>query len=155
MECVRKAFPVNGIRICVDEYDEQDLSGRIYSKLLPHPLFFRNCGELLLKADSMFDETGYPQAFQCKRTFSEGKALGNYCVRPVLFLSDSDIFHQEGKRSTFDVIVRTRQHAGWQGCIRSVSDNEEMKEFRSELEMLRKLILDQIETGRQPQNKRR
>ena len=152
MEGVRNVFPANGIRICVDEYDEQELSGRIYSKLMSQPLMFRNCGELLLKADGMFDQKGYPQAFQCKRTFSGKKVNGSYCMRPLLFLSDSEIFYQKGKCGTFDVIVRTRRHAGWQGYMRNVSDTEGMTAFHSELELLRKLIFDQIETGRQPQS---
>lgn len=72
-----------------------------------------------------------------------------------VFLPDSDIFLQKGKQNTFDVIVRTRQRAGWQGYMRNVSETEYMTEFHSELEMLKKLIINQVEAGRQPQSIRR
>ena len=139
MKYARRIFPANGIRICVDEYHERDLSGRIYSKLMPQPLVFQNCGEMLLKADSMFDEKGYPQAFQRKRTFSEKKGCRNYCARPPEFLTDRYIQEKEGRRGTFDVIVHTRKKAGWQGYFRNVSDSGKTVEFRSELEMLKLL----------------
>ena len=42
-------YPMNGLRVCVDEYNN-DLSGRIYSKMSKEKLPFRNMSEMLLKA---------------------------------------------------------------------------------------------------------
>lgn len=141
MEDKNRRFPVNGLRICVDDCGRSELSGRIYSRLLMQPLTFQNCGEMILKADSMFDEKGYPQAFQQKRTFAKDreKTGSAYCVRPLLLSSEQEIQQKTGRCATYDVIIQTRRKAGWQGYIRNVSDSGPMVAFDSEFKMLKEL----------------
>ena len=93
-----RVYPVNAIRVCIDEQDG-DLKGRIYSKMCEKPLIFDNCSELFLQADKLFDECGYPQTFQEKRDFLEHKSPGRY-ARPQVRQSDEEIRAQSGKCKT-------------------------------------------------------
>jgi hypothetical protein len=127
-------FPANAIRICIDSLNHEDLQGRVYSRLLKQPLRFGNCGEMLLYTDWMFEEKGFPQAFQQKRCFSGQRKRGSYCARPELRLDDSSIEVQSGTYDTFDVIVQTRYRCGWQGLIKDRFTG--WRRFRSEKELL-------------------
>lgn len=130
-----RPYPVNAIRVCIDAYDE-DISGRIYSKMCETPLAFRDCGEMILRADRLFDACGYPQSFQEKREFQKARASGRY-ARPQVRLADTEIRGQTGRVRTVDVLVRSRRRAGWQGSI--LKENGGAANFESELELLRYL----------------
>ena len=129
-----RVYPVNAIRVCIDECDG-DLKGRIYSKMCAKALMFENCGEMFLRADELFDECGYPQTFQEKRNFLEQKSPGRY-ARPQVRLNDEEIMKQSGRCRTVDIIVQSRRRAGWQGVIMG-QDGMPSTRFQSELELLK------------------
>ena len=129
----RKSFPPNIVRVCIDCY-ENDIQGRIYTKLSAEALQFDNCCELLLKTDDLFDRCGYPQTFQEKRDFN-GKYKSSYYTAPKICLSDEELDRQSGILGTVDVLVMSRRNTGWQGLIKTEDGNPTV-EFKSEIELL-------------------
>lgn len=137
-----RVYPMNAIRVCIDEEDG-DLKGRIYSKMSRQPLTFHSCTEMFLMADQLFDECGYPQTFQEKRSFQEQKLRGRY-ARPQTRLEDEEILKQSGACRTYDILVQSRRRAGWQGILMGENVPEPI-EFRSEMELLKYLDVQQSE----------
>lgn len=135
-------YPVSALRICIDECDG-DIKGRIYSKLSERAIPFGNMGEMLLQADELFDECGYPQAFQEKRNFGEAKSAVGH-ARPKAVLGDHEIRQQAGKRGTVNILVKSRRKTGWQGYIFD-DDGKRTGVFQSEMELLRCLSIKNIE----------
>lgn len=129
----RRSFPPNMIRLCIDQYDD-DIKGRMYSKMDAEPLRFENCCEMLLKADAMFDQYGYPQSFFDKKNFIEGREKGRY-VSPKALQSDEMMNSQEGKLCTLDVLIRSRRQASWQGIVKTINGSPPEK-FQSGMELL-------------------
>ncbi len=129
---------MNALRVCIDE-ENGDLKGRIYSKMSAKPLRFYNCTEMFLVADQLFDECGYPQTFQEKRSFQNERSAGHY-ARPKVRLEDKEVMKQSGICRTVDVLVRSRRRAGWQGVL-SCGDAQPPMEFQSEMELLKYLAM--------------
>ena len=127
-------FPMNMVRLCIDECRE-DLSGRVYSKLMLAPLLFSGFGVLLLKMDALFDQVGYPQAFQVRRTFLEETESGKRHGIPEQLMEDMELERQSGNCRTFDIIIQSRSQSGWQGILMD-PDRTSVKKFRSEMELL-------------------
>lgn len=68
--------------------------------------------------DALFDQTGYPQSFQEKRSFKKVSAP-NAAYRGV---PATDVMYQDmqqycGEIATLDVLVESRRNAGWQGRV--------------------------------------
>jgi hypothetical protein len=135
-ESSTRSYPMNGIRICIDQFGE-DMEGRIYSKMSTVPLYFENSCEILLRADRLFDNCGYPQSFQVKRNFMEAGDTGRFS-KPTIYMEDSEIRMQHGRYLTVDILVKTRRRAGWQGILLDM-DGTKLSEFRSEMELLRQI----------------
>ena len=129
-----QGYPLNAVRICIDRYRNYDVEGRIYSRLQQEPILFRNCGEMLLKADYIFDERGFPQTFQQRRCFGENRRVTYRKPRNIL-PNDASILEQRGSFGTYDVIVRSRKKSSWQGIFRK-RDGTRTEEFQSEMELL-------------------
>lgn len=127
-------FPMNMIRLCIDGYGN-DLSGRVYSKLILMPLLFSGCSGMLLQMDDVFEQVGYPQAFQVRRTFFKPKKLRGSIRIPKHLLDDTEIEKQRGECRTFDIIVQSRNQSGWQGILLDM-ERTSAKKFKSEMELL-------------------
>ena len=126
--------PTNMIRLCIDGYRE-DLTGRAYNKMLLVPLLFAGYGGLLLGMDDLFEQVGYPQAFQVRRTFlGPGKPNGSIRM-PKQLMEDEEIEKQSGSCRTFDIIVQSRRQCGWQGLVMN-PERTSVRKFRSEMELL-------------------
>lgn len=133
----KRGFPPNAIRLCIDEYNGE-LQGRIYSRMNEKPLFFENCGELLVRVDKLFDQCGYPQAFEDKKDFQGKRVLGQY-LPPNLVMEDEEIYRSRGKIHTVDIFIRSRKNASWQGSI-LCGDGSPPERFDSEMELLECVI---------------
>lgn len=138
-------YPANAIRVCVDECKNSDVQGRIYSKFLTEPLLFRNCGEMLLKTDYMFDKNGFPQTYQKRRCFRNRKEELEYAP-PDKMVEDDRILEQSGSYSTFDVIVQSRKKSSWQGVLKS-RDGIPVTQFRSEMELINWIWCQVLDKG--------
>ena len=92
---MRQDYPANGFRICVDT-EEQDMAGRIYSLLVPEAITYSGWNELFLKMDAVFDQVGYPQAFQEKRSFTGGTKAASYQGSPKRLQPQEAVTHERG-----------------------------------------------------------
>ena len=101
----KQYYPLNAFRICVDKI-EDDIQGKSYSPLCAQEITFAGIGELLVKMDELFDQVGYPQAFQDKRSFDERKEITNlYKGIPKTELTADRITGKKGKIKTFDILI--------------------------------------------------
>lgn len=138
MDHSKRYYSVNMFRVCIDSYRE-DISGRVYSPMSVDEISFVGISQLLLKMDKLFDDVGYPQAFQNKRSFEEKTQAGNAyrgipkAVRPV-----ESILDKEGQCYTCDVVVESRRNTSWQGRI-CEADGTELGKFNGEVELLEQL----------------
>ena len=138
---MRQDYPANGFRICVDT-EEQDMAGRIYSLLVPEVITYSGWNELFLKMDAVFDQVGYPQAFQEKRSFTGGTKAASYQGSPKLLQPYEAVTHERGLLWTVDVVVISRRDASWQGIVYDL-DRQELGQFDGELGLMK--ILEQRE----------
>ena len=125
---------MNMIRLCIDGYGE-DLWGRAYNKMRLVPLPFAGCGVLLLRMDDLFEQVGYPQAFQVRRTFGKQEKIKGSIRMPERMMEDEEMERQSGARSTFDVVVQSRRQSGWQGIVMD-PERTYIRRFQSEKELL-------------------
>jgi len=117
------------------------MRGELYSQYLDTPYVFFDLIRVIEKMEEIFDSKGFPQAFLKPRTFSEAgrsarknKPVKNYAMKDTM-----DIIFTEGQdvsKCTFEIAVRFRQNATWQGQITWVEKGLKQN-FRSVLEMLR------------------
>lgn len=138
---MRQDYPANGFRICVDA-EEQDMAGRIYSLLVPEAITYSGWNELFLKMDAVFDQVGYPQAFQEKRSFTGGTKAASYQGSPKLLQPYEAVTHERGLLWTVDVVVISRRDTSWQGIVYDL-DRQELGQFDGELGLMK--ILEQRE----------
>jgi hypothetical protein len=118
MSTENKYFPPNGLRVCIEKGDGVHLEGRFYSPLSEKVFSFCDFQELLLKADSLFDQVGYPQSFQKKRSFQqEDNKYPAYNAHPTIYRQAGEILKMEGGEATFDILVVSRSKANWQGFV--------------------------------------
>ncbi len=138
---MRQDYPANGFRICVDT-EEQDMAGRIYSLLVSEAITYSGWNELFLKMDAVFDQVGYPQAFQEKRSFTGGTKAASYQGSPKRLQTQEAVTHERGQLWTVDVVVISRRDASWQGIVYDL-DRQELGQFDGELGLMK--ILEQRE----------
>lgn len=127
-------FPPNAFRVCVDDRGN-DIIGRVYSPLSESEILFEGIEQLLLKMDKVFDEAGYPQAFQSKRSFEEQTPGNAYRGIPQALLQPEVIAAQKGRRNTFDFVVESRRNSSWQGYI-TVLETGERHVFQGDMDLL-------------------
>lgn len=131
----KRYFPASGFRICVDTIEE-GFCGRVYSPLSSDAIDFVGIGEVLVKMDELFDQNGYPQAFQDKRTFvDENERSNSYKGIPEHSMQPDEILSKQGEINTIDIVVRTRQNTSWQGTIYK-STGEKYLDFDGEIGMM-------------------
>ena len=113
--------------ICVDDYSDGILYGRIYNPYFGKEISFSSTMEFLKKLDSMLEKMNFPQSFSVGRVFKpiqEAGTDGPPITGP-----------QTGKIATFALRILFRQNASWQGSI-SWSEGNQEESFRSVLELL-------------------
>ena len=125
----------------VTVYKNSMLRGTLRSVYLEEPYEFTSFVKMIDKMEEIFDSKKFPQAFMKPRTFSETKpgapkrkAEGNGTMKD----SNKPNLKDEAVQSqcTFEINVRFRQNATWQGQILWAEKNQKQN-FRSVLEMLK------------------
>ncbi len=121
-------------RICVDEYRDGEMRGRIYNHYYGEPLVFSNIMQMLKKLEAMLDGFEYPQRTMKQRSFvgktqkSEGQMEHNMQQHPACE-------EERGKVATFYVKVIFRKNASWQGNVKWLDSGQD-ENFRSVFELL-------------------
>ena len=112
--------------VCVDAYDSQVMSGRIYNTFC-EGICFHSTIDFLGQMEGLLNSMRCPQPFMTKRTLTEP------AERPIP--QPIDLRSQEGACATFAVRVMFRQNASWQGSI-LWRDRMLESRFRSVLELV-------------------
>jgi hypothetical protein len=131
-------------------YGNGSLRGELHSKYLETPYEFTSLLRMIEKMEEIFDTVGFPEKFMKPRTFADEKKVKkkleterDYAISDIILQAiDKEM---GGAKCTFEISVRFRQHATWQGEITWVEKNL-MQYFRSVLEML-KLIDEALMDG--------
>jgi len=114
--------------------------GKLHSHYLEAPFIFSDLIRMIEKMEEIFDSKGFPQAFLKPRTFSKaGCAIKNNQLKNNTMKDIMDFKTTEGldgSKCTFEIAVRFRQNATWQGQI-TWAEKDLKQNFRSVLEMLR------------------
>lgn len=115
------------IVLCIDSYESEIPTGRIYSNHHENGQKFNNLLQMLLMTEQNLDETNYPQAFlEMRRFFPKNECIAKEAKSKKL---------RKGKLATFSVRILFRQNASWQGCATWLEGNIE-ESFRSALELI-------------------
>ncbi|MBR1988951.1 MAG: hypothetical protein IJ987_00590 [Firmicutes bacterium] len=117
--------------VCIDSYENGELTGRLYNPHLDEGRSFRSLIQFLKEMEDLLDDMNFPQSFTAARSFSL-PAEQNRGSPP----------HEQihcGKLATFAVRVIFRQNASWQGSVTWLDQSKELS-FRSVLELI--LLLD-------------
>ncbi len=129
------------ILICVDEYAEGDIKGRIYEASVDGHCKFTGALSLVKTLEAILNSGDYPRSTMKVRSFGKeqqaGKATngtGAKTARP-----ESVWTHADGRCATFSMSIMFRQNASWQGTLRWV-EHDRAEDFRSVLELL--MLLD-------------
>ena len=120
--------------------------GMLYSRYLEQPFVFYNLFTMINRMEELFDSKGFPEAFLSSRTFADTqgkprkrKAAGNDARREAEMedsMKQEELRGPGGPNCTFEITVKFRQNATWQGHI-LWADKNLRQNFRSVLEMLK------------------
>lgn len=127
-------YAPNFINMCIDNINDEELSGRIYHCYSKEPWKFTNILQLIELADDFFDKLEFPQASTSARSFTSIQFSGVDRLDKVR--SPEDFIENRGQKGTFFLNVRYRQNSSWQGSVTWVEEQRE-QHFRSALELLK------------------
>ncbi|MEF9916521.1 MAG: hypothetical protein RR275_00090 [Lachnospiraceae bacterium] len=136
----RIGFPVNSLRICVDNCEGTNVDGRICSVGLKDILYFQDYSGLILVIDQALDMIGTPQVYQKKRSFQIHTEPHNSYHVPKRYKDEMEIHKEHGNQKTVDVVIISRQHTSMQGYIYNI-EGEKINCFSSDIELMN-LVLD-------------
>jgi len=111
--------------VCIDEYNDGAMKGRVYAPGAQNGTEFSNLMQFLLAIEGELDELNCPQSFAAKREFAPVE-------KPKV---NGAVSKFEGSKATFAVKILFRQNASWQGSV-SWLEGEKEESFRSVLELL-------------------
>lgn len=123
--------------ICIDEYSNYKLSGRIYHSSIPEGRGFDTFIEFIDVMEEVFDSMDYPQSSVEFRSFAEGGYVNKQVTKTGMRCSIARN-RERGELATFSLRVMFRQNASWQGVLRWLEEEKEA-DFRSILELLKLL----------------
>lgn len=133
----------NTLHVCIDEAQNGSVAGRAYMTTRQEPIVFADFAEFILKADRQFDQQGFPQSWQDKRSFVPAAQPDNhYCAKPPEVQPSERFEMQRGRLNTFLVQVQMRRNATWQGSVFRVN-GVPVAPFQSELQLLELLKMIQ------------
>ena len=135
---MRFNYQTAALRICVDG---DGFTGRIVGQRVYSPIHFSDINDFVTQVDALLDAQNFPRAFQQIRTFTDKEQPEvPAALSPEQLSRADDVAGQTGRRATFQLLIRSRQNASWQGCIDWL-DGSEKKDFGSTLEFM-KLLCD-------------
>lgn len=126
-------YPVNSLRICVDEAGVESLTGRIYGVALKEPLAFAGMVDFIVKVDDAYNSIGQPQQHRVLRSFIEEQEHTPYVGTPKKYFTAREVDSQHGKHATAELLMTSRRGAEWQGIIKDL-DKKIIGKFKTILE---------------------
>ena len=130
------------MRATIVPYSNGVIIGELHSRFLDEPYKFTSLIQMIRKMEDIFDIKKFPQSSVKLRSFGaykQGSEKREAERRYPMIDNNSDLIvpdEQENSRCTFEIAVRFRQNASWQGEILWAEKNMRQN-FRSVLEMLK------------------
>lgn len=112
--------------VCIDSYENDVLTGRLYNPYLDTGQAFGSMTQFLFRMEQLLDTMNFPQSSTATRTFEEA---------PKAWHPKPETEFRKGQAATFLVKVLFRQNASWQGSIIWQEGGREQS-FRSVLELI-------------------
>lgn len=130
--------------VCVDDYQDGILRGRLYNPYFSAGNTFRSLMEFFRTMEELLDGMQFPQSFTAARTFDDSSQMKA--------ASPPGQEVQEGRCATFAVRVLFRQNATWQGSVTWLEGGRE-ESFRSALELV--FLMDSALLGKKSKYQKR
>lgn len=124
----------NLINICIDDNQNDVVSGRLFHCYTEEAWEFATLVQLLEMMEKFYDSINYPQASTEARTFNKCSDISEITLQKVK--DQQDIIVHRGKKGTFFVHVQYRQNSSWQGQI-EWAEKGVLKHFDSELDLIK------------------
>ena len=108
---------------------------------MPEPVSITQTKDIFDTMEHFFNEIAYPQSYFQDRSFLDKAAPEDKPPKAVERYQDESILtHRRGKLATFEMTVRYRRNATWQGSVRWI-EGDESRDFRSAMELI--MFIDQ------------
>lgn len=120
------------IMVCVDDYQDKLLCGKLYSAYYSNGICYKNTMQLLDIIRDLLQRMNRPQPSMEKRTFLPLRSEKNLQMIPDFPRVIEEV---RGKAATFKIKILFQQNASWQGSVAWLEQNCE-ETFRSALELL-------------------
>lgn len=144
------SYSPNILTLCLDFYDGERQSGRLYHQYTSGAITFTSLFEAFDHMERFYDDLLLPQAALRIRSFRADRRkmeqaikrermpkLPDYTRKEMKIMEEfNKVTEQRGKDSTFIIHVKYRQNASWQGEVTWV-DKQKKEYFRSALELVR------------------
>ena len=124
--------------LCIDSYEDEVPTGRIYHPCKPEGIPFRGTTRFLLEMEEILD------SIQCPQSFTAARRFGSHVVESIGKTAGSA--GKRGKLATFEIRILFRQNASWQGSMLWIEEGR-THSFRSVLELI--LLMDSALQGYQ------
>jgi len=129
------------MRADIISYGEGKLRGELHSRFFEEPFVFTSLVRMIEVMETTFDTKGFPEKVMLPRTFGKPKErLRKNELDLNAHVKDAAAPEAQpepgGIKCTFDIHVRFRQHAEWQGQLHWV-EKDTVKDFSSILDMLK------------------
>ena len=129
------------MRADIVSHSDGSLRGELHSQYFKKPFVFTSLVRMIEKMEKTFDTKGFPETFMLPRTFSDTQPVrhrrGTDLIDTVAEADAPDTQPVPGDiKCTFDISVRFRQNAEWQGRIYWVEKDRNL-DFKSILDMLK------------------
>ena len=141
-----RIYGKNLICLCIEDYENGDLNGTIWTPYEEEAISFKGFFEMVLIMDKLYDNWDFPQRTTSYRTFGKKNKMDDYhnpnSIRKRDPIRDVKVFR--GKMATFLVQVRYRQYSSWQGQVLWAEGKKKIH-FRSVLELMK--LIDSVVTS--------
>ncbi|MEJ8736728.1 hypothetical protein WKT02_04630 [Erysipelotrichaceae bacterium HCN-30851] len=111
------SIPFNIIRLCIDTFNEYEITGTAYNNTTTSPISFLDINDLFLKFDMIFNKNGNPLASKTIRSFKNENNQYPYQNKPKTYCLYQALQEHKGKTADFDVVVVSRNNNTWQGSL--------------------------------------
>jgi len=132
----------------INQNEDGTLHGELSSEYFEEPFVFTNLMSMIEMMETTFDTKGFPEKQMLPRTFGKAKQrLRKHELDLPAFAKENSVFKEvEGtqeqqahdKTCNFEISVRFRHNAEWQGSIKWI-EKDETKRFSSIIEFVRQV----------------
>ena len=137
--------------VTITSYEDGQIQGRLDSEFFEEPFEFSSLVRMIEMMETTFDTKGYPEKQLLPRTFGKAKERmrkNELDLHGYMANLQTERIETEPKPATcsFDISVRFRHNAEWQGQIQWI-EKEKTEKFSSIVDMVK--LIDEAIVGKQ------